>query len=110
LFDYVSDIWNFADVFKVISSWYLIFLVIFKDGARGQHGLVCFLNFLLFFKIFLGLNQYKSMRVIFALVKAVVVDIIPFSIFLLLSMALIATTNYHLQMHSEKNSEGLYDT
>ena len=50
------------------------------------------------------------MRVIFALVKSVAADIIPFSVFLMLSMALIATTNYHLNMHSHKNNDGFYDT
>ena len=49
------------------------------------------------------------MRVIFALVKAVAVDIIPFSIFLLLSMGLIATTNYQLKMDSIKNADGVWD-
>lgn len=72
------------------------------NRTKGHHGLAAALNFLLFFKIFTGMIQFRDYRVLFRLVKQVIIDMIPFTGFLIMSMILFGTTFYHLNTTSKE--------
>lgn len=61
---------------------------------------------LLFFKLFLGMNQFKDMRILFRLVKEVTKDMIPFSYFTVMALVMVGTTMYHLGTTVTEEVEG----
>lgn len=54
--DYVKDIWNINDIAKTLTMWVFIVHSLVGNGIKGHHLLASSLNFLLFVKIFHGLN------------------------------------------------------
>ena len=101
--EYIKDIWNFLDVFRIVCSWTYIFIPIFDssiDDKTNMINLVSALNILIFSKIFYALNQFKRMRVLIALVKQVAIDIVPFAVFQSVAMLMIGSTSYNLKMTS----------
>jgi hypothetical protein len=100
---YFYDIFNLTDITKYISLWFYIFLIVTGKGVAGHHGLAACLNFFLFFKIFLGLSQFRQFRVLFTLVKEVGKDMSAFAGFQLLAMTLFGTTLYQLNTHTVIN-------
>jgi hypothetical protein len=68
----------------------------FVNQDEGHPKMTGILNLLLFIKLFLGLNQFKDMRILFRLVKEVAKDMIPFSYFTIMALIMVATTFYHL--------------
>jgi hypothetical protein len=59
--------------------WYYTYGIMAGTGSGGHHGLAAVLNFFLFFKIFLGLSQFRQFRVLFTLVKEVAKDMVAFA-------------------------------
>ena len=108
---YFYDIFNLTDITKYISMWYYIFLIVTFNsaipgtGVSGHNGLAAYLNFFLFFKIFLGLVQFRQFRVLFTLVKEVCTDMSAFVGFQLLAIILFGTTHYQLNTNTVVNPD-----
>lgn len=111
--EYIKDIWNFVDVFRIICSWTYIFISIFDSSTENKTNminLVSALNILIFSKIFYALNQFKRMRVLIALVKQVAIDIVPFAVFQSVAMLMIGSTSYNLKMTStDEDGDNIFE-
>lgn len=108
--EYIFDLFNLADMAKTIFIWKFIYCNATGNGSKGHHGLASVLNFLLFFKISTGMNQFKDFRIIFRLVKQTAIDMMAFTGFLILAMILFGTTFYHLNTHSTEEKEDIYNS
>lgn len=89
--------------------WLYVFFILTGKGSKGHHGLAAFLNFMLFFKIFAGLSQYRQFRVLFTLVKEVAKDMSAFAGFQFLAMLLFGTTLYQLNTKTIELEDGDYE-
>ena len=95
---YLFNIWNLSDLMKMCSLWYYVITIYQSKDTHDSPKMTAFLSFLLFFKIFMGLNQFRSMRVLFNLVLEVAKDMSTFAGFLILAFILFGTTLFQISI------------
>jgi hypothetical protein len=105
--DYIKDIWNLCDVLKTGIMWTFVTIKLVNHDEIYQK-LSSSLNFLLFFKLFLGLNQIQDIRILFRLVKSVAWDMIPFACFLVMALLMVGSSMYYLNTYDFIDENGKY--